>query len=260
MTTAAATDVIALENVWFSHGDVPVLEDVSLRIEAGTFTGIIGPNGGGKTTLLKLVLGLLRPGRGAVKVFGEIVHGPGRGADRIGHVPQRSDVDWTFPARVVDVVMMGGFQRGRSARELRQEAEQRLRWLGMDNLAQRQIGRLSGGQQRRVFLARALMGQPKLLLLDEPCAGLDQETHRAFIRQLRDLQQRLGLAVVMVSHDIGELASASDRLACLSRRLHWHDAADLISDEILSDVYACELEAYRVRHQEICPEHGEHAH
>jgi zinc transport system ATP-binding protein len=252
--------MIDVDHVWFHRGAQAVLEDITLRIEERSFAGIIGPNGGGKTTLVKLLLGLLRPSRGAVRLLGEEIRRPGQFGHVIGYVPQRSDVDWAFPARVIDVVAMGSYGRlglgRRVPRSVRAEALDRLRWLGIEDLAQRSIGRLSGGQQRRTFIARALMGEPRLLLLDEPAAGLDTASHTALLEQLRALQRQLGLTVVMVSHDIGELISAADRIACVNRTLHWHDAPQHLSDEILAGVYACELSAYRVHHHEIC--HGEH--
>ncbi len=250
--------VIECEHVWCRREGRVVLEDISLTVAERRFVGIIGPNGGGKTTLLRLVLGDLRPAGGCVRVFGETVRRPGQFGDAISCVPQRSDIDWSFPARVGDVVAMGAYGRlglgRRVSRAVRAEAAERLDWLGLSALAERPIGRLSGGQQRRVFIARALMGEPRLLLLDEPCAGLDTAAQRTLLDHLRDLQRRLGLTVVMVSHNIGELSRAADRIACIDRTLHWHDASDLISEEVLRDVYACELEAHRVRHSEIC--HG----
>lgn len=252
----AQAPIIALDQVWFHRGTQTVLENVTLHVPEGSFTGLIGPNGGGKTTVLRLTLGLLRPSRGTVRVFGQPVERPGQFGSAIAYVPQRSEVDWSFPARVIDVVAMGAYGRlglgRRVPRTVRDEALERLAWLGIEDLARRPIGRLSGGQQRRALLARALMGAPRLLLLDEPCAGLDTASHRLLITQMRDLQRRLGITVFMVSHDIGELVGAADRIACLHRTLHWHDRADLLSAEVLADVCACELSAYRARHGEIC--------
>jgi zinc transport system ATP-binding protein len=258
MSDSGARDVVTFDHVWFHRGPQVVLEDVSLAVPERCFVGVIGPNGAGKTTVVRLTLGLLRPTRGEVRVFGEVVQGPGQFGSAIGYVPQRSDIDWSFPTRVIDVVSMGAYGRlgllRRVTRQIRQEAMERLEWLGIAGLARKPIGNLSGGQQRRTFVARALMGEPRLLLLDEPAAGLDTATHQQLLVQLRALQRRLGLTVVMVSHEIGELISAADRIACLSRTLHWHAAADLLSDEVLRDVYACELSAYRVHHHEICHE------
>jgi zinc transport system ATP-binding protein len=260
MTEEPSESLLALDEVWFHRGATPVLENLTLTVARGRFVGIIGPNGGGKTTLLRLILGLLRPTRGTIRVFDQVVNRPGQFGGAIAHVPQRSDVDWSFPTRVIDVVAMGSFGRlglgRRVPRRVRDEAMERLDWLGISDLAQSQIGNLSGGQQRRAFIARALMGEPDLLLLDEPCAGLDQGAHSALIGQLRNLQRRLGLTVVMASHDIAELLNASDRIACIDRTLHWHDHPREISREMLESAYACELTAYHVHHNEICHEGG----
>ena len=256
--------VVCLKHATFSRGPKVILSDVTFCIDSGIFLGVIGPNGGGKTTLLKLILGVLRPGGGTVRVFG---HDPSGGRDfrgdhaRIGYVPQRHEIDRNFPATALDVVMMGAAARAGLFRRVPAGTADRARELlgrvGVGDLADRPIGRLSGGQQQRVFIARALVTEPRLLVLDEPTVGIDSTGQIQFLHLIRDLKSELGLTVVMVSHDVGQLAHYADQMACVNGGLHWHDRAALLTREVLDDVYGlpwgtdpgapCEVEAYRAR-------------
>ncbi len=227
----------------------PVLEDVSLCIEPGDFLGIIGPNGGGKTTLLKLMLGLLHPQRGSVQVFG---CPPLETRTRIGYVPQHARVDATVPASVLDVVLTGrlsqtswGPRFGASHTEAALEA---LRQTETEGLARRPIGTLSGGQRQRVLIARALAADAQLLLLDEPTAGVDAHSEQG----LTDLLHRLNdhLPVVIVSHDISFVSRHLKQVLCLNRRATCHAAAD-ISPEIIAEMYHDHVRP--VEHRDECP-------
>lgn len=185
-----------------SYGETPVLRDIDLDVPAGAMLAVIGPNGAGKSTLIKAALGLVPRLAGQVAVFGQDV-AAARG--RIAYVPQRASVDWEFPATVLDVVLMGLYRElgllGRATARHRARAMACLTRVGMQDFANRQIGRLSGGQQQRVFLARALAQGAALYILDEPFAGVDAATERAIIDVLKSLQAE-GATVVCVHHDL----------------------------------------------------------
>lgn len=253
--------VVSIENVTFGYPPDPmadpVLLDVRLTIEPRDFLGIIGPNGGGKTTLLKLILGLLQPQSGRVRVFGQP---PAEVRTRIGYVPQHAQIDPTVPASVLDVVMMGRLHRsswgavfGRSHRDA---ARQALRQTGTEDLAHRPIGTLSGGQRQRILIARALASDAQLLLLDEPTAGVDLHMERSLIDLLHRLNETL--PIVMISHDVAFVSAHLKRVVCLNRRLTCH-AAHEITQDVIAQMYHGDVRA--VQHTE-CPladpgcEHG----
>jgi len=233
------TPVAELTGVSLALGGTPVLEDVSLAIQPGDYLAILGPNGGGKSTLLRLLLGLLTPDRGDVRVFGEP---PRRVRGRVGYVPQHVRFDLHFPIVVRDVVLMGrlgGPRVGRVGREDRRVAEEALARVEMQSLAERPIGALSGGQLQRVLIARALAQRPGLLLLDEPTASLDERIGTSVWELFEVLSQEM--AVVVVSHDIGAISRYVRRVACLNRRLYAHPTREL-TPEILEATYGCPVD------------------
>ena len=240
--------VASMKNVTFRRGDHVILEDITFHIDEGIFLGLIGPNGGGKTTLLKLMLGLLPLQEGEIEIFQRAPADLEGNRWLIGYVPQRHEVDKNFPASTLDVVLMGAIGKAgllrRISRESRQRAEAMLERVGLADLRDRPIGRMSGGQQQRAFIARALVSEPRLLVLDEPTSGLDSSGQQQFLHMVRELQRDLRLTVIMVSHDVGQLSHYSDQIACLNRRLHWHDKSELLEDHVIQHVYTCELDAY----------------
>ncbi len=250
---SATEPVVELKGVTFGYPPEqaiqPVLEDVSLRIEPNEFLGIIGPNGGGKTTLLRIILGLLAPQAGSVAVFGRP---PAEVRARIGYVPQHARIDPRVPATVLDVVLTGrlgrsswGFRYGRRQAEI---ARQALAQMEMEAFADRTIGTLSGGQRQRVLIARALAADAQLLLLDEPTAGVDPHMERGLTDLLHRLNERL--PIVIVSHDVSFVSAHLKRVACLNRRLTCHAAGE-ISWEAISQLYHEPIRA--VRHRDECP-------
>lgn len=250
-----AQGVVCLKHVSFYRGNRCILDDITFCIDQGIFLGVIGPNGGGKTTLLKLILGVLPLQEGQIKIFGHDLLRSRADRALIGYVPQRSDVDQNFPATALDVVLMGAAIKTGLFRKVPAETKQRamalLEKTGIADLAERPIGRMSGGQQQRVYIARALINEPRLLILDEPTVGLDSTSQKQFLHLVQDLKNELGLTVIMVSHDVGQLSHYADQIACLNQRLHWHDRSAMLTDQIITHVYSCEMDAYKDRVKEI---------
>jgi zinc transport system ATP-binding protein len=233
-------EIVTLEDVWLYFDDVPALEGINITINQLDFLGIIGPNGGGKTCLLKVILGLLKPDRGNVTVFG---HKPERGRRFVGYVPQYSLFDREFPVSVWDVVLMGRVGHTKRFRRYREEdkrlAYEALETVEMLEFRDAQIGKLSGGQQQRVFIARALVTEPKMLLLDEPMASVDSPMQTELYELFEKLRMRM--AIVFVSHDISAVSIYVDKIACLNRRLFFHDTKEL-SAEDLEATYQCPVD------------------
>jgi len=233
-------EIVRLEDIRVNYGDIPALEDVTLSIFQHDFLGIIGPNGGGKSTLLKVMLGLVKPDSGSVSVFDKP---PEQVRSRIGYVSQRPAFDRDFPASVWDVVMMGRYGRTGLFRryngEDRTAAEKALVRVGMLDHGNKQIGRLSGGEQQRVFVARALVAEPELLLLDEPTASIDSNMQTEFYELLEELKK--SLTIVMVSHDIGAVSIYVDKIACLNCQLYYHGSKE-VTPEILEATYKCPIQ------------------
>jgi len=232
--------VIRVEDVWVHYDGVPVLENVNLSVEESDFLGIIGPNGGGKTTLLKVILGLITPTRGRVSVLGRV---PERSRHEVGYVSQHNLFDRDFPVSVWEVVLMGRLGRNRLFRSYRREDKMLvqgvLQTVGMLDYQNQQIGKLSGGEQQRVFIARALVSEPKVLLLDEPTASVDSTMQTEFYELLADLKKRM--AIVLVSHDISAISIYVDKIACLNRKLYYHGSKE-IGPEILEATYKCPVQ------------------
>ena len=247
--------VIELKGTSFSYGKGPmVLENVDFKVRQGEFLGLIGPNGGGKTTLLKLILGLIKPVHGEVLVLGRQAASLGQDRRLLGYVPQDTTVRKQFPATVFDVTLMGtyaslGLFKRPGARE-KDAALRAISQVGLEGLEARPASVLSGGQQQRMAIARALVAQPSLLLLDEPTSALDTGGQAQLFALLDTLRRQLNLTVIMVSHDVTALAHYAGQLACLNRTLHWHDRSELISEAVLRKVYACELDAFFIQHRQ----------
>jgi ABC-type Mn2+/Zn2+ transport system ATPase subunit len=234
-------------DIWLSgisagYGDRTALEDVSLAVEAGSLLAVVGPNGAGKSTLLKVMAGLLRPWRGRVEMLGAA---PGREAKRVAYVPQAETVDWQFPVTVQDVVMMGRYPLlgalRRPGSHDRQHVDEALGNVGMSDHRDRQIGALSGGQRRRVFLARALAADPAVYLLDEPVTGIDATTQEDLM-DILEAEARRGRTVVATTHDLACAAQRFQRVAMINRRLVAHGPASLVLDaNLLARTYGGHL-------------------
>ncbi len=241
---AARPPVVQLRQVTVTYGRLAVLEDVNLTVPEGAFLAIIGPNGAGKTTLVRTILGLVKPARGEVRVFGKPPSALGPLRRLIGYVPQMHAVDLRFPVRVGDVVMMGryarlGLFRWPGAAD-RAAVRQALERVGLAEAIHRPLADLSGGQRQRVFLARALATEPRLLILDEPTAGVDARASKSLYELLREFQ-REGMTVIMVSHDVGVVSQYVDGVACVNRRLVAHGRPEVVlTDATLAEMYGCQ--------------------
>ena len=232
---------LALEvsGLWAGYpGKPPALEDVSLVVPEGEMVGLVGPNGAGKSTLFKSILGVVRPLRGEVRVFGRPVSETR--AD-VAYTPQVEEVDWEFPVSVRDVVLLGRWRGSgpfrRWSREDRDAAEGALERVGVPELANRQVGELSGGQRRRVLIARSIARGARLLLLDEPFAGLDAGVEHDLLAILDELTHE-GCSILIATHDLACVASACDEACCLNRRVQGYGPpADVLTEDVLSRTF-----------------------
>lgn len=235
--------VIAIEGLTFRYNSVPVLEDVNLKIGEKEFVWVVGPNGGGKTTLLKLMLGLLKPGRGMIRVFGQ---SPGKARPRVGYMPQYVRLDPQFPVDVMSIVLMGrlgnGVRWGPHRSQDKEAVAQALREVGLWEKRGHSFSTLSGGQQRRLLIARALACEPDLLLLDEPTANLDIAVEQELFELLRKLNQRL--TIVMVSHDPAFVSQFVERVVCVNRKVAVHPTSEM-EEEIMNELYGRQVRMVR---------------
>jgi zinc transport system ATP-binding protein len=232
--------IIETHHLNFSYGQQPVIWDVNLKIQAGDFMAMIGPNGGGKTTLLKLMLGLLKADSGSIRIFGKP---PTEVSYRIGYVPQDFHINQNFPISSLDVVLMGKLKPGkrwtRHAKEDRMDALQALERAGIGKYSNHRIGELSIGQKQRVFIARALVTDPDILFLDEPTASIDTKGQNEFYAILKELNHKI--TIIVVSHDLMVISRYVKSVACVNQRLHYHGHAEL-TGEMIEMMYDCKIE------------------
>ena len=242
-------EVIVFKDVWVFDDGILILKEINLVVNDHDFLGVIGPNGGGKSTLLKTILGLVKPTKGEIKIFGKK---PLNSRKDIGYVPQYSLFDPNFPITVWDVVLMGRMGHSgllkRYSEIDKKAALGALKTVNMLEYRDWQIGSLSSGQQQRVFIARAVVGDPKLLLLDEPTTGIDTIMREEFYEMLNQLKAKM--AIVMVSHDIGAVSVYVDKIACLNHTLYYHNSKELTPKD-LDAAYQCpvDLIAHGVPHR-----------
>ncbi len=223
-------NIVEAKNVSFFYNGHEVFKDINLDIHRGDYLGLVGGNGAGKTTLLRLILGLLIPKSGAIRLFGQDIRSF-RDWSRVGYVPQKATAfDANFPATVEEVVLMGRYgHRGlfrRITTEDREKAFEAIRQVDMLRYRNTLIGDLSGGEQQRVFIARALAGEPEVLFLDEPTVGVEQSIKDEFYALLRKLNKGLELTIVLITHDIESMAHEAMHIACIDRTIFFHDSVD----------------------------------
>ncbi len=246
---AAGNAVIEIEGLWAGYDHEAVLEDVNLTVAPLDFIGLIGPNGGGKTTLVKVLLGLLPPTRGRVRIMGKPV---AEGRQHVGYVPQQVDFDRDFPIRAWDVARMGRLGQRRLLERFTAEDDavvaEALGGVDMLSLRDRPIGELSSGQRQRVYIARALATEPDILLLDEPTSSVDPRVSTSIYELLEELNARV--TIILISHDMNAISSHVKTVGCLNRRLFYHDERQL-TPEMVQLAYECpvDLIAHGVPHR-----------
>lgn len=229
---------VNIKNVSFYYRKRMVLEDVNLQVPHKSFLAIIGPNGGGKSTLLRIMLGLITPHQGEVQVFGQE---PSQARDLMGYLPQHVSFLHDFPINVEDTVLTGryhGLFHGYRPED-REAVSKALDMVELEGLEDRQMGQLSGGQVQRVFLARALVRNPKLLLLDEPMSSVDPQMQFSFYQLLEKLKKRM--SIILVTHDVGAVFDQVELIACLNQHLYYHGQVEG-AGEVIEKMYGCPLE------------------
>jgi zinc transport system ATP-binding protein len=220
-----------------SYGANVVLHKVDLKVNENDFIGVIGPNGGGKTTLLKVILGLVKPSEGKIVFNNELLN-----SNSIGYLPQISTGDINYPVTVTDIILSGLMIRkgiiSRMSSSDRAIAMKVMDELGLEEMTNSTLNELSGGQMQRVFLGRAIIGNPRLLLLDEPGNFVDTTFENNFYEKLRDLNKRM--AILMVSHDVGTISAHIKSFACVNRSLHYHPSHEITNEDLLA--YGCPIQ------------------
>jgi len=236
--------VITLKNVNFSYGEKQILKNVNLTIPRGSFLGLFGPNGGGKTTLIKVMLGMLTPDSGLMTILNEPIQ-TFKQWNKIGFVSQTANrFNRGFPATVFEVVAMGLTTKLGYFRFLRKKHKEKImKTLELVNMAQyanRKIGHLSGGQQQRVFIARALVSDPEIIILDEPTVGIDYQNVDKFYKLLHRLNSEQNITLLLVTHDTGVMTKYATDVACINQTLHFHGKSEeytALSEKDLSKIY-----------------------
>ena len=232
---------VNVENLYVEIEGKTILEDINLKIYRGEIVAVVGPNGGGKTTFLKTLLGLINPTRGRVEIFGK----PPKEAVKkhlVGYLPQRVNFKRESCLSALDVVLLGLWYKDLPKGEKVKRALQTMERFGVGHLTGERFSNLSGGQQQRVNLARAVVGEPKLLLLDEPTTGIDFPGQQSFYELIKALRDEKGFTVIMVTHDVGVVWRYVDKAVCINRRLHYHgEPQAILRPEILKLVYGTDV-------------------
>ncbi|HET9009259.1 MAG TPA: metal ABC transporter ATP-binding protein [Nitrosarchaeum sp.] len=226
--------VVEIEHLTIQYPDVKAIDDVSFTVNQGDFLGIIGPNGAGKSTLFAAMLGLNTKYKGTIKFFGTDIRKSKSYLKEIGYVPQKPVFEKNFPATVNDVVKMG-LQKESDENKI----DEILQQLWIHELSERRIGELSGGQQQRVFIAKALVNNPKVLILDEPVTGIDQQSIDLFYSILKELNSKQNITIIWSSHDLDAVNKLANHVACLNRTLFFHgESGDFFKNDDLVKQYS----------------------
>lgn len=247
--------IIKVKNLSYKYTKDKVLEDVSLEVPKGAFLAIVGPNGSGKSTLLKLMLGLLKMQTGTIELFGENIR-QFKDWQKLGFVSQKANsFNSGFPATVFEVVQSGLTKKigllkfpGKADK---QKVKKALESVGMFSYQNRNIGELSGGQQQRVFIARSLVSEPQLMILDEPTVGVDSQNVHQFYELLDMLNKKLGITLILVTHDVGTVTDKVTHVACLNKKLHFHgdkETYSSLNEEELSSFYGHDVKLLSHNH------------
>lgn len=249
------SNAVEIENLTVVLKGKEVLKNINFTLEEGHFLGVVGPNGGGKTTLVRTILGLLAPSSGAIRIFGQAPDSPSIRNGVFGYLPQQQNIDPNFPATALDIVLMGryrstGFLRWPGGKD-REKAVECLSIMGAEDIKDTQYSRLSGGQQQRVSIARALAGEPKILILDEPSTGIDVVGQENFYHLLKGFQKKMNLTILMVSHDIGTVTTYVDEISCLNINLYYHgNPLGALDEKVMMSLYGKNVDL--LMHTDIC--------
>lgn len=248
--------VLRADKISFSYdGLTPTLKDVSFTLYEGESLGVLGPNGGGKTTLMKIIVGLLRPQTGTLYFDDVPVSGTGHYPyHKFSYVPQHSELNSILPVKVSEYM---GFARAVYKSVSDKELDELLDLVGILHKKDSLISSLSGGERQRVLLARALVNKPKLLLLDEPTKGLDSNGQDQLLAIIEKIKERDKTAVMIVDHNINQIIRHCHKILCLNRTFHWHDHRDLLTKNILEDVYHCEFEHLLIHENDLEKNHDD---
>ena len=247
--------IIKVKNLSYKYTKDKVLEDVSIEVSKGAFLAIVGPNGSGKSTLLKLILGLLKMQTGTIELFGENIR-HFKDWQKVGFVSQKANsFNSGFPATVYEVVQSGLTKKiglfKFASKEDKQKVKKALESVDMLSYQNRNIGELSGGQQQRVFIARSLVVEPELMILDEPTVGIDSKNVHQFYELLGNLNKKLGITLILVTHDVGTVTDKVTHVACLNKNLHFHGNAEeynQLNEEELSTLYGHDVKLLTHNH------------
>ncbi|WP_297888091.1 metal ABC transporter ATP-binding protein [Sulfurihydrogenibium sp.] len=233
--------MIKIENLYVEINGNLILEDVSFEVKKGEIVAVVGPNGGGKTTLVKVILGFVQPTKGKVLIEGKNPKDYVK-SGKVGYLPQKSSYDRDFPVSVFDVVMFGLINTSLPYKEKEKKVLEYLNYVGMQQYKDYSFGKLSGGQQQRVMIARAIISQPELLILDEPSTGIDVVAQENFYEFIKKINKEKGITVIMVTHDIGAIGSFVNKVVGLNRRLHYlGDFKEFLQKEALDKLYGSEV-------------------
>ena len=246
---------IEINNLTVTLKGKEALRNISLSLDEGKFIGIVGPNGGGKTTLLRAILGLARPASGTIRIFGKSPDEALKSGSVFGYLPQISKISPDFPVRVIDVVMMGRYGKVGMLRwpgeEDRKKSLEYLAMMGIEDLRNVPFGQLSGGQQQRASIARALAGEPRILVLDEPNTGIDVIGQEDFYHLLKGLQKKFQITTLMASHDIGAITAYVDEIACLNNTFHYQGSpVGALNEDVLTNLYGKNVDL--LMHTDVC--------
>lgn len=253
--------LVRVEDLWVKFNDHVVLKEINLKLKSKEILSIVGPNGGGKTTLIRAILGLIKPYRGKIE-FDQCINYRKKGC--IGYLPQRTQYDQNFPVNVEDVVSMSRYAQKGWWEKLNSEDKniifQALEVVDMIDYRSEHFNNLSGGQKQRVLIARALAVKPEMLILDEPSTGLDMVAQDNFYHLLVKLRDQLGLGIIMVSHDIGSVSLFIDRIACLKIKIHYHGKPEnCIPSHALEEVFGKNVNfLYHDKECETCKKNHDH--
>lgn len=242
--------IIDISSLDFAYERNKVLCGVDLHVDEGTTLGLIGPNGGGKTTLVKLLIGVLKPDRGEIRVAGLPPQKAVARGDLIGYLPQNPQFESRFPISVRQVITLGlagrtGMFRSHAKEDLA-FVEELIDRAALRDLVDKPVSDISGGQLQRTLIARALAARPRILILDEPTTGIDMRGQRGFVDLITQLKSDLGLTVIFVSHDLRAVTALSDRVACLDMHMHYHDTPHHMPPDLVYNMFACDLQAIGV--------------